>query len=351
MLVFAYLPMTSLLSWRATCHDNYVVVNVELRASLLALVARFLPDPTLFLQMLIPWSALIVGEAALSHVLQELSVCNSSLEIAVGNLYFKPFLRSLSRFLPLGTVVDTSVVKNAPPGFAYHRHITRFAQYRLMSGMFIVVYESSTPSACDVVSGYWTTALMNFVTPRTIGCAYPRLTLNNCAVLCDTRLSTMDWADHAMKRTLDRLGFESAYGSRGWPLHARGPSSTRAIIEDCGRTLYVCPHQGRFFGDRGSLVLFCDGFSVDFKEIRQMSVAPYGLMVAWRLPCSIWCEGNCIMDTTVLPAYVLTMLTMFAVDCSPYERSRPVVHTISDAHDLKPTVTPPVSTRGRRYSI
>ena len=304
--------MDSLLAWRATCRDNYAEVNMELRVSLDGLVGRFLPDPSTFLERLIPWSGLIVGEAALSHILREPSICSTSLEIAIGNVYFKPFLESLSRLLPLGDILDTCVIKPSPDGYPFHQHITRIAEYRLMSGMFIIVYQSCTPSACDVVSGYWTTALMNFVTARSLGCAYPRLTLHRRALFCNMRSSSMDWADHAMARTLARLGFVTGDRAHDWlPRACQNTGSPQPTIKSCGRSLYVCPHQGRFFGDRGSLVVFHDGFAVDFKEMRALSVAPYGPMVAWRLPSSGCCEGSCMKQNRVLPSYVISMLMIF----------------------------------------
>lgn len=340
--------MVSLLAWRATCRANFIMVNDELRLSLEALAARFFPNPTTFLEMLVPWSGLVVGEAALSHVLRDPSICKTSLEIAIGNLYFHPFLDSLSRLLPYGTVLDTRVVKPTPHGFSFHRHINRVAEYRLMSGLFVIVYESCTPSACDVVSRYWTTALMNFVTARTLGCAYPRLTLNNLTLICDARSSSMDWADHAMARTLVRLGFQTDTHSLNWPLYAWGPDSSPPTVEGCGRDLYVCPYQGRFFGDGGSLVVFQDGFRVDFKELQELSVAPYGPMVTWRLPSSGLCEGRCSIKDKVLPSYVVSMLSMFVDGSSGRPHLQLLMPAVSDGRS---SITSRVTNCGRRYSI
>ena len=352
-LALSYLPMDSLLAWGSTCRDNYAAVNTELRLSLEALVGRFFPDPSAFLEMLIPWSGLIVGEAALSHVLHEPSICKTSLEIAISNIYFTAFLRSLSRLLPYGSLLDARVVKPPPRGYSFHRHISRIAEYRLMSGLFIVVYGSCTPSACDVVSGYWTTALMNFVTARTLGCAYPRLTLRKRALLCKSRSSSMDWADRAMAMTLDRFGFKMGYGVHNWLVHgSRDTTPGQSTMVGCGQALYVCPQQARFFGDGGSLVIFHDGFAADLKEMRQLSVAPYGLMVAWRLPSTGSCEGGCMQCDDVLPRNAISMLMMFLDDATGSPLSQRLVERVSDTLCLNLTLTPPTSRcASRRYSF
>ncbi|KAI1786382.1 hypothetical protein LXA43DRAFT_1099318 [Ganoderma leucocontextum] len=350
--VFAYMSMPTLLAWRSASLDNYMTVNQHLRNSLHALIGRFFPDPVAFLQMLAPWGALIVGEAALSHILHQPTVCETTFELAIGNLYFQPFLDCLSRILSYDTHISSLLVKPAPDGFPFHRHITRIAECRLASGLFVVLYESSSPSACDVVSGYWTTALMNFVTGFTLGCAYPRLTFNQLTLECDSRTASLAWWDYAMASRLKRLRFNTDVRCENWPLSARGPSSSyQPIVDACGKSMYVCPLQGRYFGDLGSLVLFYDGFCVDLGELRDLGVAPFGPMVAWRMPCTGTCKGGCVEKDPVLPPFVISMLTQFADDTSTFARAHEVLHTIYEARSRNPVISPPPARRGRRYSV
>nr|VWO97466.1 S-ribosylhomocysteine lyase (EC (AI-2 synthesis protein) (Autoinducer-2 production protein LuxS) [Ganoderma boninense] len=284
----AYMTTTSLLAWRLTCRDNHVYVGNHLRSSLYRLVNRFFPDPVAFLNILTPWGALIVGEAALSHVLQEPVLCDVNFEVAVSNLHFDSFLESLRRLFPLGSNLLSPFDRPSPEGFPYHRNVTRISEFRLLSGMFITVYESSTPSACDVLAGCWSTALMNFATAYTMGSAYPRLTFNNLALICDSRVSSMEWSERNVQRRLAVYGFDSSHKPDHWPLGARRTASTTsAELDLCGKSLYVCPQQGRFFGDPGSLVIFYDGLLVDIEALRDLCVPPYGPMAAWRLPSSV----------------------------------------------------------------
>lgn len=183
---FQYMTITSLLAWCSTSRDNYIDVRNKLHSSLVILVAHFFPDPHTFLELLAPWGALIVGKAALSHMLQDLTVCRTLFEVAIGNLFFQPFVDSLARLFPPHSQLHTHLDKPSPQGFAFHHHITCMSEFHLVSGLVIVIYEFCTPSACDILSRSWTTALMNFVTGYTFGCAYPQLTFNKCTIICNT---------------------------------------------------------------------------------------------------------------------------------------------------------------------
>lgn len=312
---FQFMTMTSLLAWRCTSRDNYIQVAYELRSSLVTLVARFFPNPYDFINSLSPWGALIVGDAALSHVLHEPSMCNATFELAVGSTYFESFVDNMSRLFPVGSALESHIDRPAPDGFAFHRHITRISEFRLYPGLSVTVYESCMPSACDVVSGYWTTGLMNFVTGYTFGCAYPRLTLNNRALVCDTRVPWMGWSDYAIARRLASYGFETDRYPHKWALYARGPtSSTCPTIDGCGRSIYVCPQQGRFFGDPGSLVVFYDGLSIGLEGLRDLNVAPYGTMVTWRIPSSGPCTLNCLETDPAFIPFVVSIMSQFHED-------------------------------------
>lgn len=311
-----YMPMSSLLAWRATCRDNYLLVTQRLRRLLYSMLAGFFPDPHRFIHTLTRWGGLIVGEAALCLILNYSSLPTGvTLELAVGNLVFDKFVEHITHLIPFGSHLVNCIDKPSPPSFPTLRHISRIAEFYLTSGQIVHIYESSTPSACDVVCGAWTTALMNFVTASSIGCAYPRLTLNFCGVLCDGRTNAKRWIDNGTYDRLRKLGFRfTAYGPT-WPSFSTSPYSLSLPSSvGCGKLLHVCPSQARYFGDPGSLVVFFDGFFVDLGELRDLSIAPYGVMTAWRIPTNGICEGRCIEDESVLPAFVITMIIQFFED-------------------------------------
>ena len=208
------------------------------------------------------------------------------------------------------------------------------------------------PAASSQVPGYWTTALMNFVTAYTMGCAYPRLTFNNRALLSRSRSVAMDWSDRNVQGRLASHGFDSQYRPNGWPLYARGVcSTTRPVISMCGKSLYVCPFQSRFFGDPGSLVIFYGGSSVDLQGLRDLSGAPYGPMVAWRLPSQGICEGSCAGDAAVLPPFSVSMLMQFMDDVPTCIRSNEPPHAKLRRGEVAPAASPSPSPPPRCNSI
>ena len=313
--------MASLLAWRRTCRDAYLLATKELRRALHSLLARFIPRPVAFLRHLTRWGALVIGAAALSHILLDFSLCETNLELAVGNLVYEPFIRSLVRLLSVDTGNVAYVDEPTPPPFPVLRHITRIARFYLSSGRIITVYESTTGAACGVVCGEWTSALMNFVTESTLGCAYPRLTLNYRGIICDGRTHVRLGIDDATYGRLIAKGFELSPYSSAWASFSTGPYSVSVpSVGGCGKMLHVCPFHGRFFGDPGSLVIFFNGFFVDLDTLRDTCVAPYGLMMAWRIPTKGNCEGRCVEDESTLPALVTSILFRFTEERPVFNR-------------------------------
>ena len=122
--VLPYMTMPSLLAWRATSYGNYLSASDEIRSSLYRLIARFFPSPRAVLDVMTPWGALVVGEAALSHVLHDPSVCDTRLEFAIGNLFYTPFVDRLARLLP-DHAMASRVDKNAPSNLSKQMKVSR----------------------------------------------------------------------------------------------------------------------------------------------------------------------------------------------------------------------------------
>ncbi|KAM5542533.1 hypothetical protein V8D89_003992 [Ganoderma adspersum] len=325
-----YMTMASLIAWRATCRDTYLVATKELRHSLHTMLARFVPDPVAFLRYLTRWGAIIVGQAALSHILYDPSIFSRTLELATSNLVFENFVHGLDHRLHSGphAVGVNIVAKLAPPAWLSLRHITRITELELASGPVMHVYESATPSACDVVSGAWTTLLMNYVSESSFGCAYPRLKLNYRGLLCDGRIGCLRWLDQATHDHLRARGAEFIFHSLAWPgpsysmsPYSSSSSTSPPLAAPCGKTIHVCPFQGGYFGDPGSLVVFYDGFCVNLPLLRYTCAPPYGSMSAWRIAMKAMCAGQCAVDESVLPAYVTCIILQFMHDtpfvCGP----------------------------------
>ena len=111
--------MASLLAWRRTCRDAYLLATKELRRTLHSLLARFIPQPIAFLRYLTRWGALVIGVAALSHILLDPSLCKKNLKLAVGNLIFEPFTRVLVRLLSVDTGNVVRIDRPTPQSFPF----------------------------------------------------------------------------------------------------------------------------------------------------------------------------------------------------------------------------------------
>ena len=69
--------------------------------------------------------------------------------------------------------------------------------------------------------------------------------------------------------------------------------SGNAQPRSCLRSTYLCPQQGRYFGDKGSLVAVIDLFQTGIQDLKSRSLPPYGIMAAWRLPSDVLCDERC----------------------------------------------------------
>ena len=230
--------------------------------------------------------------------------------------------------------------------------MTRLVEYRLHSGLVIIVYESATASACSVIAGMWTSALMNFITEYTFGCAYPRLTLNMRGLLSAPRMNTIGWTEFALISRLRFRGFDCRYSSSLWTSYGHtGRPSNDLPSDGCGRTLHLCPHQGRYFGDPGSLVVVVDALSVDPVFLRSRCIPPYGPMAAWRVSADSSCEGSCQDSDPLLPPFALSMVSLFIDRDGGLRGCHPTLATVTalDRHLLR--VVYPPRYGSRRYSI
>ena len=346
------MDMSSLLAWRASCRLNYAAVTNTFHTMRYDIIAQFVPDPTSLLTLITQFGALIVGEAALAYICRDPPNFLSTLELSTGNVSFLQFSNCIRDIAASSSIMESSTITTPPPSFTALRHISSIAETQLTSGRRIIVYESDSVSACNVVAGMWTSALMNFVTAHTFGCAYPRLTLASRGLLSRPRLAAVSDHDEYVGRTLKARGFLFSFSSTNWiPSneieHLASPMGT----VDCGRSLFLCSHQGRFFGDRGSLVIIIDSFSVDRLYLKSRCIAPYGPMVAWRLPNLEPCNHDCLNTDNVLPPNVVSILCRFLEPNRTAHVRRPRQLTFAPANDRLPFTLPPLRPGSRRYSV
>ena len=93
--------------------------------------------------------------------------------------------------------------------------------------------------------------------------------------------------------------------------------------EQCWRHLYICPSQGRYFGDRGSFVDFFDPLTGCEAYCAVRSIAPFGPMIVWRVLSTFNCEEGCDIYDDVLEEGVSSVPVIFRKD--PYGELRNLI--------------------------
>lgn len=351
-IIFPYLDMPTLLTWRATCKKHYRSVSKELHHMRHRLLTPFTPDPSHLLTLLTRFGGLIVGEAALAYTLRDPTSPHDTLELAVGNVSFRQFTASLQSLLQSSSLFENLSITTPPPPVVALRHIATVAEVRLISGHCILIYESDTVTACSVVAGMWSSVLMNFVTPYTFACAYPRLTFNLRGLLSRPRLTALRVNEAQTWNQLQSHNFHLTFASSEWfPPEPYHDASSYPPRYECRRSLHMCSHQGRFFGDVGSLVVLIDVLSVSRMYLRAQYIAPYGPMAAWRIPNVEGCSNDCINKDGILPPGIVTILcSILESDRASYVRL-PRKLRFSTASDRLPFTLPPLRRGERRYSV
>ncbi|KAI0745208.1 hypothetical protein C8Q76DRAFT_591675, partial [Earliella scabrosa] len=267
----------------------------------------FMSEPEEFLQALTTSGAVIGGEVALAFFLRDATFPTRTLEIFAVDTQFHLLLdffsyssSSLIRFA-LETIALPSVK------FSAQRDIARFAVFHTSTQRTIYVYESTTMSPCAPIVRSWTGALMNFVTATSFGCATPRLTLRRRGLVSDLGLSTLTTRDLQIMGRMLQYGFTFGTAASRWTDYRRPDRHTPPGIVPCMRDLYICPDQGRYFGDGGSLVDFVDPLSPAIHAVHSARLPPFGHMVAWRMWCTVSCSFGCVRHDELLPEGVIAM--------------------------------------------
>ena len=310
--------MQTLLSWKATCVRNYIDVADELRYSLRHSLTEFVPSPGALLSLITRTRALISGEFAIEYLLRDNAFVSKTLDIYVGSVVFDSFIHDFGRDRRLsGYQLSASLNAYADP-YSYTRQVTQYFEVHLSTNKTIYVHSSSTASASHAIACSPSSISSTFITEFCFATAYPRLTLNNRGLICPSRLRASPPAELDMYRRLETYGFSFQEDPNNWPELSRQFITTES--SGCLRSVYLCPQQGWYFGDRGSLVVVTDMFQTGIHLLKLRSFPPYGIMAAWRLPSDVLCDGQCDeVDDVLGPNLLVTSVMLDSGLCtSPF---------------------------------
>ncbi|KAK7683376.1 hypothetical protein QCA50_013638 [Cerrena zonata] len=249
-------------------------VELELELSLIALLAKFTPDPAAFRKMMKDTNTIISGSTALYFLLRQPSSWTpGDVDLIVSPTYFGTVVRFLTQ-LPEGRIESPNRAYDSYPnnnnvGFSKVLKVTT------AHGRFDVI-KSLEDSPFHPLAFYWGTHVMNAVTSDSFLCAYPSLTFHNKGAILSNPLKK---SAAAAVLKYEKRGFTfTAYGS-----HTREPTNA------CTDTV-LCARRDRYFGDKETVV-------VHFSSLTPAGLEGPTLSTAWRLG-GLACQN----DQCFLPA-------------------------------------------------
>ena len=343
------MDMPSLLLWRAVCRASCGRVTRVLQSTMHHMVRRYLPCPRDFLRILRDCRAVLGGIFALAFMLRDDSIISAALDVFIDENCFPILLEYLtySPFVSPHVVFDR--ITAPTPSFRHQRDIRRCARFITATGRKIHIHESRTVSCYSPIGRSWTTALMNFVTEDSFSCAYPRLTLSRRALFSELTLESLTDDDYENVQLLLSHGFLFALHSSHWPEY-RVDIGTRQNPHTvpCMRHLYLCPDQGRYFGDPGSLFAFICPLTHNHTLAYATSRPPYGYMTVWRLWTMASCDNGCAYTDGILPGGVISMPLFLVADPIFSRLSLSATETLPSSSSFTGTT---VSRRNRAYTV
>ena len=287
------LDIKTLCQWRATCRLNYTQGTSSLRRSLLKVLNPFVRNPSSFVDLLTKQEALIGGEVALAFILRDCSYSARDLEVFATPLRFGKLCDAIIQSLNSDRVRTSSRIQHNT-NFALRRLVSITFQIDLFNGRSIHVHCSFTCTAVAGIARTITTALSNYVSGQGFACSHPHLTLQRRALLADIALDAHNQLDYRVMGNMVAQGFQFAVSPSVWPeYHYLLGDNMSGETFQCCRSLYVCPSQGRFFGDAGSFINYFDPLAGDAASCISRSLPPYGPMLVWRLWSAFRCSANC----------------------------------------------------------
>ena len=316
-LITDTMDMKSLLAWRRVSRAARTHVASAFQTRLRRLLALFLPATRQLLRTITECRALIGGEVALAFLLRDPDYAPLSMDIFTTDQWFHALVDYLtfSPFISPHLTFHGVTICIRP--HRHHREVRRCATFIAQSARIIRIYESTSISAVSPISRSWTSALMNYVTATSFGCAYPELTFNRLALVSEMCLTGMTLEDHRVMGYLRDARFLFAFHPAEWPRYSPvtlpGESLPSGVFP-CLRHRYICPDQGRYFGDDGSLVVFMDPSQDTHDTAYLRSEPPYGIMVAWRMWVCGSCARGCAYHDDTLNGGVISMPMLLVND-------------------------------------
>ncbi|EIW60985.1 uncharacterized protein TRAVEDRAFT_46218 [Trametes versicolor FP-101664 SS1] len=274
--------ITSILSLRRTSaalhHHATAIFMVDRRKLLL----RYTNNPDRLWGHLDETRAVVGGFAALRFMLRIPHVHSDPLDIYVSRMEGARLVQILEEDETLDYDVQ-AVRDHKDDAVILDRGVARTTTFASPSGGVINVHTSLSISSVDPIAMTGISALINWVSPFAFACGYPMLTLRRLSLggapqQADVRVYTL-------YHQLYLMGFQIASEPSAWPEYAAFVTTQPIYFHHtCLRHHYVCPGQGRFFGDVGSMVTVFDLIHTDHQELKRNHRHPVSLTLGEQPP-------------------------------------------------------------------
>ncbi|KAI1782642.1 hypothetical protein LXA43DRAFT_873609, partial [Ganoderma leucocontextum] len=116
--------------------------------------------------------AVVSGSLALALFLSPVNWVPGDLDIYVGDSRYFAFVDDFERLFPVVLEADMSCCHRAS-----YTGIKRVRRYTTAAGKRLELIQSRTPNAVSRLLSFWSSVVVNFVTPHGAVCAYPKHTL------------------------------------------------------------------------------------------------------------------------------------------------------------------------------
>ncbi|KAI0698721.1 hypothetical protein C8Q76DRAFT_698164 [Earliella scabrosa] len=209
-----------LLSWRKTCRAFFTVVATVLRSRYETAVRPFLgPLVSDFGELMRRTGAVLSGSVALQFFVQNSAWVAKDLDIYVPDGSFEQFVTTAEEAFSFESTPNASP-SGPPPMEHIANGIRDIRTYTTSTGRRVDVIRSPVNNPIFPLQFYWTTLVMNVVTPDGCVCGYPTYTLQGKGLVRGGLLTDKERA--AMAKYENR-GFQLT--QRDWWQVMEGPSN------------------------------------------------------------------------------------------------------------------------------
>ena len=184
MHVLSICDTEALLLCATTCSLMRSAVAAEFRLRLAMLLVPFFGDRVRhWFGLLRLHGAIVSGSVALALFLHPIEWVPGDLDVYISDKAYSLFVYDLERLFPVVLEADMS---RSHPGI--YTGIKRVRRYKTATGKRLEVIQSRSSSSVAPLLYFWSSLVVNFITPHGAVCAFPKHTLGRAGLIAEATL-------------------------------------------------------------------------------------------------------------------------------------------------------------------